>query len=413
MNLGPSETLRILLVAELESIRNQVATVLDERSVEHRLYWVSQPELAVARARDVLPQVILVDDGLSGSGLTGVIRQLVAQSPGAAIMALLDTDAMGEARQAVLAGARGFFTKPLHAEEFWATLRQVLSQQSPPMAGQPATGPEGRILVFVGPKGGTGRTMLAVNSAIALKQATGQPVVLVDADFNAPALDVVLNLHDDRDITDLLQRLARLDDDLVMRALSVHGSGVHVLLAPPPSTLAEPITVPQMERILAHLKRKFAWIFVDQGLPLDDGAYAVLDAASRIVLTVLPEMVGLRNARLTLDQLHGRGYPDERVWLVLNRSTMNGGVSRKDIEKRLRVRVRHTIPDDQPLVSHSVNRGVPLIMSHRRSAVGRAVQELAGLLAQDGASLAQPTEEVSASTSPLLRALQRTRPAGT
>lgn len=413
MNLGPSETLRILLVAELESIRNQVATVLDERSGEHRLYWVSQPELAVARARDVLPQVILVDDGLSGSGLTGVIRQLVAQSPGAAIMALLDTDAMGEARQAVLAGARGFFTKPLHAEEFWATLRQVLSQQSPPMAGQPAAGPEGRILVFVGPKGGTGRTMLAVNSAIALKQATGQPVVLVDADFNAPALDVVLNLHDDRDITDLLQRLARLDDDLVMRALSVHGSGVHVLLAPPPSTLAEPITVPQMERILAHLKRKFAWIFVDQGLPLDDGAYAVLDAASRIVLTVLPEMVGLRNARLTLDQLHGRGYPDERVWLVLNRSTMNGGVSRKDIEKRLRVRVRHTIPDDQPLVSHSVNRGVPLIMSHRRSAVGRAVQELAGLLAQDGASLAQPTEEVSASTSPLLRALQRTRPAGT
>jgi pilus assembly protein CpaE len=41
------------------------------------------------------------------------------------------------------------------------------------------------------------------------------------------------------------------------------------------------------------------------------------------------------------------------------------------------VRVYHTVPDDQPLVSLSINRGVPLVMSHSRSAVARAIQALA------------------------------------
>jgi pilus assembly protein CpaE len=415
MTVAPSETLRVLLVAEQEGIRDQVAAALRAHDGDHRLYWVSQPELAVTRAQDALPHVILVDDGVHGPGLTGVVRQLLAQTPGAAVLALLDENAMGEARQAVLAGARGFVTKPLDAEDFWTTLHQVLAQR-PPAGRERADGRPtgGRVVVFCGPKGGTGRTTMTVNSAIALHQATRKPVVLVDADFSAPALDVVLNLHDDRDISDLLARIARIDEELVARVLATHGSGVRVLLAPPPATLVEPATVPQMEQILGQLKRMFDWVFVDQGLPLDDGAFAMLDAADRIVLSVLPEMVGLRNTRLMLDQMHARGYPDERVWIVLNRATINGGVSKKDIEQRLHVRVRHTIPDDQPLVSHSVNRGVPLIVSHKRSAVARAMQELAQLLLQDSVTpqthTSQPPQPTQAN--PFLRMRGRSRTGG-
>jgi len=124
----------------------------------------------------------------------------------------------------------------------------------------------------------------------------------------------------------------------------------------------------------------FTWVVVDLGLPLDEMAFAFLDGADRIVLNVLPEMVGLRNTRLMLDQLHGRGYPTERIWLVVNRSTMKGGVSTEDIERRLRVRVRAMVPDDQPLVTHSVNRGVPVVISHPRSALGKGFNGFAGQL---------------------------------
>jgi pilus assembly protein CpaE len=216
-------------------------------------------------------------------------------------------------------------------------------------------------------------------------------VALVDADYAAPAIDVAMNLHSDRNVIDLLPGLSRLDEELVAGVLVPHSSGVQVLLAPPPADLSHPISLPQVQTILVVLRRMFPWVVVDLGLPMDETAFAFLDGADRIVLTVLPEMVGLRNTRLMLDQLHSRGYVDRKVWLVLNRSTLTGGVSRPDIEERLSMSFVHAVPDDQPLATRSVNRGVPLLVSHGGSAVGRAVRKLARALIRDLAT-AQPTE---------------------
>jgi hypothetical protein len=74
---------------------------------------------------------------------------------------------------------------------------------------------------------------------------------------------------------------------------------------------------------------------------------------------------------------------------------MAGGVPRDDIQAHLEAEFRHMIPDDQLLASHSINRGVPLVMSHRRSAVARAIRDLARRLVQ-----ALGTEETVAEESP-------------
>ncbi len=390
--LIPGEALRVLLVSTAESARDEVGEALAHGAGDHRLYWVAQPELAPVRAQDLVPHVILVDDALGGADATALITQLSSRVPGAAILALIEAGAMNRARQAVLAGARGFVTKPLHTDDLITSLRQVLTQRGSRVpAPEDGVGANGRIVVFCAPKGGTGRTTLAINTAVSLHAIDRRPVVLVDADFAAPALDVALNLYQERNISDLLPRLSRLDEDLVSSVLASHVSGIRILLAPPPGDLSSPITLPQVQQVLARLKRMFPWVVVDLGLPLDETAFAFLDGADRIVMTVLPEMVGLRNTRLMLDQLHERGYPAEKVWLVLNRATVPGGISARDIGDRLRVQVRHRIPDDQPLATYSVNRGVPMVMSHRRSAVARAIRQLARMLADDLGQEMKPT----------------------
>ena len=221
-------------------------------------------------------------------------------------------------------------------------------------------------------------------------------MALVDADYAAPALDVALNLPADRTINDLLPRLSQLDDDLVSGVMVSHVSGVQVLLAPPPEGVASPIPLQQVQQIMVALKRIYPWVLVDLGLPMDETAYAFLDDADRIVMSVLPEMVGLRNTRLMLSQLHGRGYPDERVWLVLNRSSLPGGVSRKSIEERLGVDIRNEIPDDQALATHAVNRGVPIMMGGTRGAVAKAMAKLAEELVRDLRPRALRSEEAGA-----------------
>jgi pilus assembly protein CpaE len=396
-NLIPGETARVLLVSTAEEMRDAVGEMLAGGAGDHRLYWVSHPELAEGRVADVLPHVILVDDALEGTPPSLLVAQLGARMPGAAILALVGPGSVDQARAAVLAGARGFMMKPLQPDDFMATLRQVVvargAQAPRPSAAAEAV--NGRIIVFCAPKGGTGRSTMAINTAISLRQATGAPVVLVDADYAAPALDVALNLQGERTITDLLPRMSRLDRELVSGVLAGHVSGIQVLLAPPPADLTAPISLPQVQQVLAWLKRMFPWVLVDLGLPLDETAFAFLDGADRIIMTVLPEMIGLRNTRLMLDQLHERGYPDDRIWLVLNRSGLIGGVSVRDIEARLRVRITHTVPDDQPLATLTVNRGVPAVMSHGRSALARAYGRLAAELAKEIVEESSPASQAS------------------
>lgn len=377
-SLVAGDTLRVLLISASEEERNRVGFALTGEIGDHRLYWVSQPDLASVRAQDLLPHVVLVDDELDGMNPVVLVSQLLTRIPGTTIVALVPDGAMSLSRQLVLTGARAFIVKPIHSAELVSALRQVLAPRGGSFTPDASAGaPRGRIIVFCAPKGGTGCTTLALNTAISLHQLSREDLVLIDADYAAPALDVALNLVADRSIADLLPKLTRLDAELVAGVLSSHTSGIKVLIAPPPADVPNPISLPQVQQILAWLKRMFAWVVVDVGLPVVESAFAFLDGADRIVMSVLPEMVGLRNTRLMLDLLHERGYPADKTWLVVNRATLHNGVPVHDIEARLRVAVRYRIPDDQPLVTATINRGVPLVMSHARSGVARAIQGLA------------------------------------
>jgi len=388
--------LRILLISGQEDLRDEVGQALGLWTGDYRLYWVAQPDLAVSRAEELAPQIILVDDDLAGVSAVSLIRDLSARVPGSAILALEDGNAVAKASQAVLAGARSFVTKPLRPDDLATILRQVLTQKPPLITEmeEPAES-RGHVLVFCAPKGGTGRTTLAVNTAIGLHMTTKQPVVLIDADYAAPADDVVLNLHGQRDISSLLSRASRLDKELVWSVLAEHASGIKVLLAPPPAELTGPIPLPQVQHILVLLKRMFSWVLVDLGLPLDETGLAFLDGADRIVISILPEMVGLRNTRLMLDQFSEWGYPQSKVRLVVNRATMKGGISTRDMEDRLRIRVSHRIPDDSPLATHSINRGVPVMMSHRRGAMRRSLRKLVRSLVDDLGGVAETADQSS------------------
>lgn len=153
--ISPGDTLRVLLVAESEGLREQIGTILAQYAGEHRLFWIAQPEMAARRAEDLLPHLVLVDDDLTATPAPAIIRQLAVSVPNAVTMVMVDEHGMAVARQAVLSGARGFVTKPILAEDFWATVHQLLTQNQVPdhEIGRSVT-TIGKVVVFVGPKGG-------------------------------------------------------------------------------------------------------------------------------------------------------------------------------------------------------------------------------------------------------------------
>lgn len=393
--LGIDEPMRILLVSEHAATRQELDQILSSQVDKYRLDWVELPEFAAVRAKDLSPHVILLDDQLAGADITVLIRHLSNWTTNSVILALVEAKNIDQIQRAVLAGARGFLKKPLTADDVIATLSEVLlHDHSTRSAGEKTLAAGGRIIAFCSPKGGTGCSTIAVNTALALHRLSRRTVVLVDANIAAPALDSMLNLHERYTITDLCKHLPRIDSDLLDDALATHGSGVRVLLAPSTAEPNEPPTASQMQQILAQLKRSFDWVMVDLGVESNPTAFAVLDAADRIVLPLLPEMSSLGATRHLLDRLMARGYPESKVWPVLNRSTMRSGLSRATIERRVRLRIQQTIADDQPLVTQSINRGVPVVISYENSAIAKSMHGLAQRFAQD-ANLTLPATGIA------------------
>ena len=139
------------------------------------------------------------------------------------------------------------------------------------------SGERGKIVCAYSPKGGTGRSTLLANLAVATKLATKKRVALFDADLLFGDLAVLLNLPVTKTITDLAMNIRQLDDDLLADVMVAHSSGIKVLLAPPSPQQAEKVTTEHLRLVLQTMVNSFDYVFVDLPLvvrrlkPGDDG----------------------------------------------------------------------------------------------------------------------------------------------
>src|SRR4051812_7623453 len=144
-------------------------------------------------------------------GLDGIAtaEQLAIRAPTSAIIMMSVQGEPDYLRRAMLAGAREFLVKPFSSDELAASIRQVHERErqkqdrvagtrpQPVAAGpaEPARRGPGKVVSFFSPKGGVGRTTLAVNFAVAAKTELNMRVVLVDGGLQFGDVGVLLNLN--------------------------------------------------------------------------------------------------------------------------------------------------------------------------------------------------------------------------
>ena len=196
---------------------------------------------------------------------------------------------------------------------------------------------DGRIVTVFSPKGGVGRTTIACNLAVALKQHSGRPdvrVALVDCGLPFGDVGVFLDLQPNRTLVDLLPHVAGLDEgDLIGEFMVRHATtGVEVLLAPTRPETAELVTADALKRVLAKLRENFDYVVVDTSPTFAETNLAVLDLSDRIVVPLTLDLTAVKNVRIFLEVAQALGYGRERFMLVLNRATSNSGINAKDVE---------------------------------------------------------------------------------
>jgi pilus assembly protein CpaE len=223
---------------------------------------------------------------------------------------------------------------------------------------------------------------------MALHRQTKQPTALVDADFFAGDVLAALNLSSTRTIMDLLSNTDRFDDDLLDTTFVTHSSGVEVLAAPFEFEHVDRIKSDVYHHLLEELRNHYAYVVVDCAATIDPNTLAALDVADLFLLVTTPELASLKNAARLL-QLGARlGYGEDKLRLVLNRSSLPGAISPKDFEQHLSYRTSLTLPDDSA-VSQALAAGEPLKTSNK---VARELDKLALSIASDDGWTNQPAK---------------------
>ncbi|MER3399500.1 MAG: hypothetical protein C4316_13415 [Chloroflexota bacterium] len=258
----------------------------------------------------------------------------------------------------------------------------------------------GKVLAVFSPKGGVGRTTIALNLSLAIVQLSDRRVVLVDGSLTFGDVAVMLNLPPTRTISDLIPYANRLDEDLVNTILAAHPSGLRVLLAPPKPELADLVTPEHMSLILARLRELFDYVVVDTMTTLNDITLAILDAADKVLVVTTPEIPAIKNVRTFLDTTAALGYPPDKIELILNRADASPGIDVGEIEATLGRRFTARINSGGLRVVEAANRGTPVVLADPGGEVAQGIYNLVKALVPEATRTPPPPARTRARRAP-------------
>jgi Flp pilus assembly CpaE family ATPase len=269
------------------------------------------------------------------------------------------------------AGAREFLTPPFDQNTIVEALVRAAAIIRP--ATRPAKKTGGRMLVFLGAKGGSGVTTIASNYAIALALESGQSTLLID--LGLPMGDAALNLGivAEYSTDDALHDVDRLDASLLAKLIVKHQSGVSVLAAP--SKISEvKASKDSIDKLMAIARQEFDNVIVDVGSRLDLMGTAFFKEAFTVYLVTQAGISELRNSNRLISQYFSEGNP--KLEIVINRFESSFlGVTEEQITKALTRPVQWKIPDDYDSTRQMQNTATPLSIAD--SPVSRIIRQMA------------------------------------
>jgi MinD-like ATPase involved in chromosome partitioning or flagellar assembly/MFS family permease/CheY-like chemotaxis protein len=329
------------------------------------------------------PDYIILDYDNRVTDCLGLIRSISTQFPTMVIISVIPEDRIQEAKDVILSGARAFLSAPFSKIDLIRTLDRVatlLSRTKTPQpidqTRDPHTRSRGTICVF-SPKGGVGCSTVAANLALALQQSVNDEVLLVDGKMLFGHLDVMLSLRSQYSIADLVDQVDQLDETLIREVVVEHASGLKVLTGPGSVAHGREIKPDDLYTIISAIQPIFKYVVIDAGSYLNENAVTFMDAASKIVLVISPDIASLRDASQFFDISRSLSYAKDKVLVVVNRMDRRDSLSLKDIERSLQVELFGQIPWQRKDSIQSINRGMPVVFQKTRSILVKAYQKLA------------------------------------
>lgn len=336
----------------------------------------------------VTPNLLIVETRLSGQAALDELDRLAEVcDPATKVIVVGRTNDVELYRDLMRRGASEYLVAPLAPLQ----LIEVISG----LYLDPAAKPVGRVIAFVGARGGAGSSTLAHNVGwyIAEELSINTTIVDFDLPFGTTGLD--FNDEASQGVADALAAPERLDDVLLDRLLMKRGE--HLSLFTAPAVLERDYdAVPEAyEAVIDATRQMTPCVIVDMPHAWTPWVKACLIAADEIVVVATPDLASLRNAKNLIELLRHSRPNDAPPRLVINQANMpkRPEIPAKDFAETMGVEPVTVLPFDAALFGQAGNNGQMVLEVAPKSPISEAMRSLARVVT--GREASAPAAEKS------------------
>jgi pilus assembly protein CpaE len=325
------------------------------------------------------PDLMIIDSVCVENGNLSILEGISLRAHHISIILLSQNSSSEFLMSAMRSGVKDVLSLPLQASDLQSAVGRVelkLRQSAP-------KNKKGRVVAFVGSKGGSGATFLACNLAYILAESSNAKVALLD--LNLQFGDAVLFVNDhvpSNTLADVAKNIRRLDASLLKSSMVHILPNFSVLAAPEDAESAQDVKPEHIDALLKLTTSEYDFVVLDIGRTLNSTGVKALDHADLIFIVLQETLPFIRDSKRLIHAFHSLGYAKEKINIVLNRHEKGGDIRLVDVEAALGVKVYKTIPNSYLAVSASVNQGVPIVKIAKHDAVTKALQEVAESLVE-------------------------------
>ncbi len=361
---------KILIVDDDMDTLQLVGTTLEKQDYE--IIAAKDGEQALKLATEIIPDLILLDLMMPKMDGYEVTRQLRANPATAAIPIIMFTaKAQVEDKvEGLESGADDYLTKPTHPTELVARVKTMLLRKITYVTQAYNTSSlelnsSKSMIGIIAPKGGLGISTLAINLSVALREKTGEDVVVAEMQPGRGDISIYLGYNSSQAFTGLLQKQAdSITQADVEKAMVTHPTGVGFLLASQVASDAKFAgNSEQTEKIVDHLSHISPFTILDLGANLNESVLKTLHRCDRIIVAIESTSHTVQQAKALLEDLVRNGI--NRLSLhpvLLNRTRTEQALTITSLQKELGYDLSTIFTPAPELAYQAANNQKPMII---------------------------------------------------
>jgi DNA-binding response OmpR family regulator len=374
-------------MAERTNINAKILVVDDEPNVLRMVSYTLHAEGfevivaqngadAIHKAQTESPNLILLDVMLPDISGLEVCKQL-RMKPETVNLPIIMLSALSQVPDKIVgleSGADEYITKPISPGELIARIKALLIRYQhvhPSISKQP-----GKVLGFIGAKGGVGTTTIALNVAAALVKPQ-KKVVAAEIRSSYGTFSAQLNLIQPQGIANLLALdPGKINEREVNLHLTTLPFGLRILVGPQCVSDYRCIESQQVENIISILISMVDYVVLDLPCYPSAANQTALRQCDLIALVLEPEITTLASSLKMLEQMKFWGVYGNHVGvIVVNRVPLTIPVKLDQLRSTLACDLFGVIPSAAEALIIAQRVGIPIFLHQPESGISKAISE--------------------------------------